>query len=137
MGKAYNYRCTKCFYEDQFFEGQGFMDHKFILDEYVKNMQGSIHYKTYEKLLSLNKKYAHAIIEIKEEIYKCKNCNCVLSKSIVKVESFEGIVYEKRIKCNHCNSAQVKHYKISKNRIEKCPKCEQKSLKFDTYMCWD
>ena len=127
MGHSYQFMCKDCKTTQHLYEGWGFMVHDQSVNTYLSNKKFKLHYKTHQKVVSLNASHPNLQLRMEYQIYRCKSCLQVSDRLFVQVKLGEKILHQTRFQCPSCKT-KLKHTNIHSLKYATCPRC--KSYKF-------
>ena len=130
MGHAYNYRCDRCGFEQDFNQGHGFLIHSQTLNEYLKQGKKLFHYKTHRLLKNLAEKNDNLFLKAGFQIYKCPKCKILQDKVEVTVFEGETVVHKSEFRCNHCRT-RLKLTNIHRLKRAICPACKKRTFQMN------
>jgi len=138
MGHAYQYRCTRCGFQQNFYHGHGFLVHSQPLNEYLEQNQQLFHYKTQGVLTKLGAQNANLFLKSGFENYKCPNCKTLQHRKEVVVYNNETVVHRSEYRCSTCKS-RLKRTNIHRIKLAVCPKCGKRTFRMgrDNKIEWD
>lgn len=138
MGHAYNYRCGRCGFEEQFYQGHGFMVHSQPLKDYLQNHRMLFHYKTQQVLQNLSAKNPELFLKAGFQVYKCPKCKILQDKTEVVVFNGDTVVHKSEFRCSTCRS-RMKLTNIHRLKKAICPSCGKRTFQMNhkNTVLWD
>jgi DNA-directed RNA polymerase subunit RPC12/RpoP len=130
MGHAYNYRCQRCGFEQDFNQGHGFLIHSQHLNDYLKQGKKLFHYKTHQLLKSLAEQSDNLYLKAGFQIYKCPKCKILQDKTEVTVFREEEVIHKSEFRCKHCRS-RLKLTNIHRLKKAICPACKNRTFQMN------
>lgn len=129
MGKGYIYKCDKCDYTIEYYQGIGFL-YQMEAEQILTAMKQG---KFGKRFMEAVNKAAAPAVEFSRELYRCKECGEL--RLDLQIDLFDGdkVILSKRHVCGKCRSQMNM---VKSPRGLKCPKCKSK-LVIESMIMWD
>ena len=129
MGQGFSYKCEKCDYTLEFYQGIGFL-YPIEAEKMLTEMQQG---KFGKRFMEAANKAAAPKVEFSRELYRCGKCGEL--RPDLKIALYDGdkLIMSKRQVCGKCRSQMSM---VKSPRGLKCPKCKSKLVE-GAMLLWD
>lgn len=129
MGKGYLYKCDKCDYTIEYYQGIGFL-YQMEAEEMLTAMKQG---KFGKRFMEAANKAAAPAVEFSRELYRCKECGELRPGLQIDLLDGDKVILSKRHVCGKCRKPMSI---VKSDRGLKCPKCKSK-LVIGNMIMWD
>ena len=129
MGQGFSYKCEKCDYTLEFYQGIGFL-YPIEADKMLTEMKQG---KFGKRFMEAANKAAAPAVEFSRELYRCKECGELRPDLQIDLLDGDKVILSKRHVCGKCRKPMSI---VKSDRGLKCPKCKSK-LVIGNMIMWD
>ena len=129
MGQGYSYKCDKCDYTIEYYQGVGFL-YPMEAEEMLTAMKQG---KFGKQFMEAANKAAAPAVKFSRELYRCMECGELRPDLQIDLLDGDKVILSKRHVCGKCRG-QMSIVKITRGL--KCPKCKGKLIE-GAMLFWD
>lgn len=129
MGQGYSYKCDKCDYTIEYYQGIGFL-YPMEAEEMLTAMKQG---KFGKRFMEAANKAAAPAVEFSRELFRCKECGELRPDLQIDLLDGDKVILSKHHVCGKCRKPMSI---VKSDRGLKCPKCKSK-LVIGNMIMWD